>query len=220
MKSDIKGSQAFSYIDIQLAPGETIITESDAMSSMDAALDLNAKFNGGVIKGLLRKYLGGESLFINHFTNNTQRECRMTLVQSTPGEVRSRRLDGDSFYLQPGAFLACTPGVIMGLEFAGFVSFIAREGLFRLKMSGTGEVFYGAYGALLERDIDGEYIVDSSHLVAYEPGITLKLQLAGGIFSSFFGGEGLVTRVQGKGKIIIQSRSISGLAGWLNPKFW
>ena len=46
----------------------------------------------------------------------------------------------------------------------------------------------------------------------------LKIQLAGGVFSSFFGGEGLVTRVEGKGKIVIQTRSLSGLAGWLNPK--
>lgn len=220
MKSEIKGEQAFSYVDVVLAPDETIITESDAMSSMDAALDLNAKFNGGFFKGLLRKYLGGESLFVNHFTNNTNIERRMTIVQSTPGEVRSRTMNDDIFYLQPGAFLACTPDVVLGLEWAGLVSFIAREGLFRLKISGSGEVFYGAYGALLEREIDGEYIVDTSHLVAYEPGIKLKLQLAGGIFSSFFGGEGLVTRVQGKGKIIIQSRSITGLAGWLNPKFW
>ncbi len=220
MKSEIKGGQAFSFVDIQLAPGESIITESDAMSSMDAALDLTAKFNGGFFKGLLRKYLGGESLFINHFTNNTNRDCRMTVVQGTPGEVRCRSMNNDVFYVQPGAFLARTPGVTMDLEWAGLVSFIAREGLFRLKMGGTGEVFYGAYGALLEREVDGEYIVDSSHLVAYEPGIKLKLQLAGGIFSSFFGGEGLVTRVQGKGKIVIQTRSITGLAGWLNPKFW
>lgn len=220
MKSEIKGSQAFSYLDVQLAPGDTIITESDAMSSMDASVDLKAKLNGGFIKGLLRKYLGGESLFVNHFINNTHRDCRITLVQGTPGEILQRSLDNEVFYLQPGAFLACTPGVTIGLEWAGLVSFIAREGLFRIKMSGTGEIFYGAYGALLEREIDGEYIVDSSHLVAYEPGIKLKLQLAGGIFSSFFGGEGLVTRVQGKGKIVIQTRSITGLAGWLNPKFW
>jgi uncharacterized protein (AIM24 family) len=46
----------------------------------------------------------------------------------------------------------------------------------------------------------------------------LKVQLAGGIFSSFFGGEGLVTRVEGVGQIVIQTRSLSGLAGWLNPK--
>jgi len=71
---------------------------------------------------------------------------------------------------------------------------------------------------LLEREVDGEFIVDTSHLVAYEPGIKLKLQLAGGIFSSLFGGEGLVTRVVGKGKIVIQSRSISGIASWINPR--
>ncbi len=220
MKTELKGSQAFSYIEVELQPGETIISESDSMSSMDAELDLTAKLNGGFFKGLLRKYLGGESLFINHFTNNTQQPRRMTLVQGTPGEIRQRTMDNDEIYLQPGAFVACTEDVKLTLEWAGFVSFIAREGLFRLKASGSGELFYGAYGALLERDIDGEYIVDTSHLVAYEPGIKLKLQLAGGIFSSFFGGEGLVTRVEGKGKIIIQSRSITGLTGWLNPKFW
>ena len=69
-----------------------------------------------------------------------------------------------------------------------------------------------------EKEIDGEYIVDTSHLVAYEPQLKLKLQMAGGIFSSFFSGEGLVTRVEGNGKIWIQTRSIGGLAGWLNPK--
>ncbi|WP_062057959.1 TIGR00266 family protein [Cellvibrio sp. OA-2007] len=220
MKTELKGSQAFSYIEVELQPGETIISESDAMSSMDAELDLNAKLNGGFFKGLLRKYLGGESLFINHFTNNTCQPRRMTLVQGTPGEIRHRKMDNDEIYLQPGAFVACSEGVKLSLEWAGLVSFIAREGLFRLKISGSGDLFYGAYGALLEREIDGEYIVDTSHLVAYDPSIKLKLQLAGGIFSSFFGGEGLVTRVEGRGKIVIQSRSITGLTGWLNPKFW
>jgi uncharacterized protein (TIGR00266 family) len=127
-------------------------------------------------------------------------------------------LNGNSFCLQPGAFLACTPEVKIGLRWAGFTSLIAREGLFKLEVSGTGKVWYGAYGELLEREIDGEHIVDSGHLVGYEPQMQLKLQLAGGIFSSLFGGEGLVTRVEGKGKIIIQTRSLTGLAGWLNPK--
>ncbi|MFT5879778.1 MAG: hypothetical protein ACI86X_000898 [Moritella sp.] len=219
MEAEIKGSQAFSYIDIDLEPGEAVITESDAMSSMDADLDLTAAFNGGFFKGLLKKYLGGETLFISRFSNNTSAKKRVTLVQPVPGEIRCYELEGSEFNLQPGAYLASTEGVTLGLRWAGFVSFIAREGLFKMTATGTGKVWYGAYGALIEKEIDGEYIVDTSHLVAYEPGVTLKLQLAGGLFSSFFGGEGLVTRVQGKGKIIVQSRSVSGLAGWLNPKF-
>jgi uncharacterized protein (TIGR00266 family) len=220
VKAIIKGGHAFSYVDVELAPGETIVTESDAMSSMDANLDLTAHFNGGLIKGLLRKYLGGESLFISRFKNATDIPRNITVVQPTPGQILCKELQGEDYYLQPGAFLACEEGVQLGLSYAGLTSWIAREGLFRLRVSGQGKVWFGAYGALLEKEIDGEFIVDTSHLVAYDPTLKLNLQLAGGIFSSFFGGEGLVTRVSGKGKIIIQTRSISGLASWLNPKFW
>lgn len=220
MKTEIKGGKAFSYIDVELAPGETITTESDAMSSMAADLDLEAQLNGGLVKGILRKFLGGETLFVSQFTNNTDGPRALTIVQPTPGEIKCVELSGDMLYLQPGAFLACSKGVKVGLAWAGLTSLIAREGLFRMVVSGEGQVWYGAYGALVEKEIDGEYIVDTSHLVAYDPTIKLKLQLAGGIFSSFFGGEGLVTRVEGKGKVVLQSRSISGLAGWINPKFF
>ncbi|MFZ5601591.1 MAG: TIGR00266 family protein [Pseudomonadota bacterium] len=218
MKAEIKGGPAFAYMDVELAPGDTITTESNAMSSMDASLELRSRFNGGFFIALLRKFLGGETLFINDFSNPTEQPRRLTLVQPTPGDVRCIELNGNTLYLQPGAFLACTPGVRIGVVFAGFISWLAREGLFRIAVSGNGKVWYGAFGALLEKEIDGEYIVDTSHLVSYEPGIKLKLQLAGGIFSSLFGGEGLVTRVVGKGKIVIQTRSISGITGWINPR--
>ena len=218
MKTEISGGQAFSFIDIRLAPGESIVAEADAMSSMDADLDLTAKFNGGFFKGLLRKFLGDESLFVSRFYNNTQKECRLILAPANPGQIKSITLTGNTFNLQPGAFIACTEGVELSLDWAGFVSWLAKEGLFRLQVKGHGQVFYGAYGALMTKDIDGEHIIDTGHLVGYDPTIKLKLQLAGGLFSSFFGGEGLVTRVEGKGKIVIQSRSIGGLAAWLNPK--
>ena len=218
MQTTIHGSPSFAYLDVELAPGESIVAESDAMSSMAADLDMSTRFNGGFFRGLMRKFLGGESLFVNTFTNATQRPRRMTLVQSTPGDMRELALNGGSLCLQPGAFVACTPGISLGVQWAGFSSLIAREGLFKLLVSGTGRVWYGAYGAMLEKDVDGEHVVDTSHLVAYDPRLRLKIQLAGGIFSSFLGGEGLVTRIEGKGRIIIQTRSLSGLAGWLNPK--
>ncbi|MBK9218860.1 MAG: TIGR00266 family protein [Uliginosibacterium sp.] len=218
MKSVIKGGDAFAFVEIELEKDEAVIAESDAMSSMAADLDVQARLNGGFFAAILRRFLVGETLFVNYFSNNTVGTKRLTLVQATPGSVRCLELKRETFYLQPGAFLACTEGVTVGVKFAGFVSWIAREGLFKTVVSGTGKVWYGAYGALLERDLDGETIVDTSHLVAYSPGISLKLQLAGGIFSSFFGGEGLVTRVTGKGKIVIQTRSLSGLVSWLNPK--
>ena len=218
MQTKIEGGPSFAHIHVDLSPGETITAEADAMSSMAGDLDMQAKLNGGFLSALAKKFLGGESLFVNDFTNNTREVKRVTLVQGTPGEIREEKLAGGSICLQPGAYIASTPGLKLGVKYAGLASLIGREGLFKLHVSGTGTLWYGAYGGLLDKTVKGQYIVDTSHLVAYQPDMQLKVQLAGGIFSSFFGGEGLVTRVEGNGKIVIQTRSISGLAGWLRPK--
>jgi uncharacterized protein (TIGR00266 family) len=218
MKTTLAGQPSFAHLHVDLDPGESIVAESDAMTSMSANLDLTTKFNGGFFSGLAKKYLGGESLFINTFTNNTSGPCRVTLVQPTPGDIGQVELNGNSLCLQPGAYVASTPGIKLGLKWAGFASFIGREGLFKLIVSGTGTVWYGAYGALMEQAVDGEFIVDTSHLVTYEPQLKLKMQLAGGLFSSILGGEGLVTRLEGKGNVVIQTRSLSGLKSWLNPR--
>ena len=214
----IEGKPSFAHLQVLLNPGESIVAESDAMASMAADLDMQTKFNGGFFSGLCKKFLGGESLFINQFTNNTDGQRRLTLVQPTPGDVARIDLNDSSLCLQPGAYLASTPGIKLGLKWAGIASLIGREGLFKLVVSGTGTVWYGAYGALLNREVDGEFIVDTSHLVTYEPQLKIKTQLAGDLFTSFFSGEGLVMRIKGKGRIAIQTRSLEGLRNWLNPR--
>lgn len=218
METQINGQPAFAHVRIDLSPGESIVAESDAMASMDGNIDVEAKTNGGPLSALAKRFFGKESFFVSRFRNNTRETAQITLTQATPGDIRRVELNKDTYYLQPGAFIAATPGISLGLGWAGVRSCIAREGLFRLKATGSGQLFYGAYGGLLEKEVHGEYIVDTSHLVAYEPGLKIRLQLAGGIFSSLFGGEGLVTRVEGHGRIIIQTRSVAGLIGWLNPK--
>lgn len=217
MKTQINGSPSFAHIHVDLEPGESIIAESDAMASMAAELEMDTRFNGGFFKGLLKKFLGGESLFINEFKNPSNSTKRITLVQPTPGDIREIELNNSSICLQPGAFIAATPGLNLGVRYAGIPSLIAREGLFKLEITGTGKLFYGAYGGLVEKQVNGEYIVDSGHLVAYDSNLKLKLKLAGGLISSFTSGEGIVTKVEGTGKILMQTRSIEGLADWINP---
>ncbi|MDA0841883.1 MAG: AIM24 family protein, partial [Planctomycetota bacterium] len=52
MQTTIEGRPVFAYIHVDLEPGETIIAESDAMSSMSAELELTTKTNGGFFSGL------------------------------------------------------------------------------------------------------------------------------------------------------------------------
>jgi len=217
MNITLQGKPAFGYMHIDLAPGESFVAESDAMASMDSSLAMEAKLNGGLLKGLARKFLGGESLFINVFTNKSSEQKRLTLTQGFPGDIMIKELkEGESFYLQPGAFIACEPTVKLGMKWAGIHSFIGGEGLFRLHMKGSGKFIFGAYGGLLEKKVEGELIVDTDHLVAYPEGVEIKTQLSGSLISSITSGEGFVMRIKGTGTILIQTRSVSGFSKWIN----
>lgn len=218
MEAEVRNRPSFANIHVQLNPGDRIIAEADAMASMSSNISMNTKFNGGAVQAVVKRVFGSESLFVNEFTANSPGE--MVITQPFPGDIECIELKGNTMFLQPGAFLACEPGVNLGLGWAGIASFVGKEGLFRLKVSGHGRVWFGAYGGIFIREIDSEYVVDTGHLVAYEPTIGIRMGMAGGIFSSFFGGEGLVTRVSGPGRIYMQSRSMDGLAAWTNSHLW
>ncbi len=216
MEVEIRERPSFGHLRVKLASGESILAESGAMASMTKDISFKPRLNGGFLKGLARKVFAGETMFINEFTSNASGGGELILTQPWPGDVDVMTLDGTEIYLQPGAFLACEPSVNMELSFAGFSSMIAREGLFRMKLSGRGKVWFGAIGGIMVRQITDELVVDSGHLVAYDPSVNLSLGLPGGIFSSFFGGEGVIARVRGPGRIWLQSRTLDSIADWTN----
>lgn len=218
MDSEIRYKPAFSAIFITLNPGESITAEAGAMASMDAQLSMKTQFSGGFFSAWLKKFFGGESLFVNTFTNNTRQPLSLVLTQSVIGDIESLELRGTEMCFQPGAYIANTPGVKIGVRWAGFKSWLAREGLFKLQLGGRGTVFFGAYGGLTQKRISGDFIVDTSHLVAYEPRIKMSVGLAGGLLGSVTSGEGLVNRLSGSGTIYLQSRSLDGLVRFLRPK--
>lgn len=214
MESEIRNRPSFANLLVRLVQGDRIVAESDAMASMSSAVTLRTRWNGGFLMAIVRRLFGRESLFINEFSTETRGE--IVLTQPWPGDIESVDLKGQTLFLQPGAFLACDPGVQLGVGYAGLRSFFAREGLFRLKVSGHGRVWFGGYGGIVQKEVEGEYVVDSSHLVAYEPSIQLRIGLAGSLLTSLFSREGLVMRLTGPGRVYLQTRSLEGLAAWVN----
>lgn len=218
MEHEIRNRPSFANIKLKLDAGDAIVAEADAMASMSGTISMSTRWSGGVLKGIAKRVFGGESMFVNEFT--TESEGELILTQPFPGDIECIELKGNTMFLQPGAFIACDPGVKLGLGYAGLRMLIGGEGLFRLKVSGEGRIWFGAYGGIFQKEIEDEYVVDTGHLVAYEPSIGVRVGMAGGLFSSFFSGEGLVTRVTGPGRIYMQSRSFDGLASWTNAHLW
>lgn len=222
MNIALYGEPSFSHVTVELEPGEDIVAENGAMQSMSAELDMKAAPNGGFFSALGKRLFGGESFFVSRFTNNSEKTRTLTIAQDVPGQIVAMELeDGEEITLQRGAYLAHVGEISLKASWAGFVSWISGEGLVHLKAKSTGKgtLFFGAYGAIVKRAVQGELKVDDGHLVAYDPTLQLKLAMSGGLFATIFGGEGVVTRVVGDGQIYVQTRSVKGLASWLNPKF-
>ncbi len=226
MHYDIRYGPAFSTVFVTLNPGEKFIAEAGAMASMDGALSMETKLAGGFFAAFLKQFFAKESLFVNHFRNQTQQPLQLVLTQSTVGQIVCEELKDQALCFQPGAYIGHVGQLKLGVQWAGLTSFFAGEGLLRLRILGSGLVFFGAYGGITSREIDGELIVDSGHLVAYDPQIKMRLGLPGGgnfisgLITAVTSGEGLINRVSGKGRLYLQSRSIEGFARFLAPKLF
>lgn len=89
-----------------------------------------------------------------------------------------------------------------------------------LEASGSGKLLVSSYGAIFERQVSaGEtYIVDTSHLVAFEAGMGIVPRTVGGFKSTLFSGEGFVVELTGPGTVYMQTRSPQALINWIIPQ--
>ena len=72
MKVEVRHRPAMAAARCILAPGEELKVESGAMMATSGGVTVQASTQGGVMKGLKRSVLGGESLFISTFTAPAQ----------------------------------------------------------------------------------------------------------------------------------------------------
>jgi uncharacterized protein (TIGR00266 family) len=211
----IDGNPDYGELTVALEPGEKLLAESGAMSRMAVHLELQSRVMGGVLPALGRKLLGGESFFLGEYQSSAG--GWVALSPRYPGTVLHRRLEGEGFVLTAGSFLACSPGVRLVTRFGGLRSFFSGRGVFLFECSGQGDLFYHSFGAVLERELNGELVVDTGHVVAWEPGLDYRITGMGGLKQTLLSGEGLVMRFSGRGRLTLQTRTLRELAGWIAP---
>jgi len=218
LQTEILYSPAYAAAKLTLGAGETVRAESGAMLAMSPGIAMETSTQGGVLKGLRRSILGGESFFMNTFTAQAD-GAELWLAPSLPGDMVSWPIDG-TLFVQSGSFVASSAGVDVDSNWGGAKTFFSREGLFILRVSGQGEVVLSSYGAIHAIDLQpGQtYTVDTGHMVAWTEGVNYAVRKVGNWKSTLFSGEGMVCDLTGPGRIYIQTRSQDAFLGWLIPK--
>lgn len=216
MHVDVRHSPSFAVARVALDPGEAVRAESGAMMAHAAGVSIESKVQGGLMKGLKRSMLGGESLFMTTYTAGSDGGW-VDVAARLPGDILSLPVDG-SLSLSKGSWLFSSGAVELDTKWGGFKNLAGGEGGFLVHATGTGEVGVACYGALDVVDLAaGEsFVLDSGHMVAFSEGTTFQTRkVAGGIMQTLKSGEGLVFEFAGPGRVWTQSRNPSELVAWL-----
>ena len=221
MDIDITQGPGSAAAHIRLAPHESCTSEGGAMIAMSGDMQIETTTQqrgnqGGVLKAM-KRMLSGENFFLNHFTAGPQGGS-LYLATSLPGDMMQYPLQGENLIVQGGSFVACEPAVDIDLGWQGFKTLLSGEGVFWVHLKGTGKVIVNSFGTIYPVPVDGEYIVDSGHIVAFNETLDFTLTKAGKSWmSSFLGGEGLVCKFQGRGTVWCQSHHPGSFGRNLRP---
>jgi uncharacterized protein (TIGR00266 family) len=205
---------------IKLAPREMIFAEAGAMIAMSGDTNIQTtarQRSGGSLLGSAKRLLGGESFFLNQFTAGGS-GGEVLLATTLAGDMMEYELKGETLIVQGGSWVASEPSVTVDVGWHGFKTLFAGEGLFWLQLKGSGKTILSSFGAIYPIEIDGETIVDSGHIVAFNETLQFSLTKAGSSWvSSILGGEGLVCRFTGRGTVWCQSHNPMNYGRILGP---
>lgn len=223
MKYQMLCRPAATAIRFQLEQGEGITSEVGAMIAMSTGLTVNTTSksrggSGGIIKGLKRMF-SGENFFLNHFTAQQSNQS-LLIGPAMMGDCVHHTLTGGTMIVQGTSWLASTGNIEIDTSWQGFSSALfSGESMFWVKCSGAGDLFLSSYGAIYPIQVNGEYTVDTGHIVAFEDTLQFRIGKAGkSLIGSFLGGEGLVCKFQGQGTLYCQSHNPPSFGKLLGPK--
>jgi uncharacterized protein (TIGR00266 family) len=217
------------FVKIELDPNEAVVGEAGAMMYLEQEIQMQTIFGdgspsqgGGFMGALLsagKRVITGESLFMTVFQNQGAGKRKLAFAAPYPGKIIALHLAelGGTLLAQKDSFLCAAKGVSLGIAFTRRfgAGLFGGEGFILQKLVGDGWAFVHAGGTLEERTLEpGEMLrVDTGCIVAMTPSVDYDIQLAGGIKTVLFGGEGLfLATLRGPGRVWLQSLPFSRLA--------
>ncbi|RLI30715.1 TIGR00266 family protein [Candidatus Bathyarchaeota archaeon] len=216
MEYELIGQPAYTALKVYLRPGESVTSEAGAMMAIEGDVQIETHTAGGVAKGLLRRVLAGETLFLNTYTAGPGGGV-VWLAPSPPGHIAYIPLQGGGIIVQDMSYLAHHGNTQQDIVWRGLRGMIAEGNLFWLRISGYGGVWVNSYGHVVEKTLQAgeKMIVDNFHFVAMSDTVEWNVRKFGSLKSFFFGGEGFVIDVEGPGLIYLQTRTMPELANLL-----
>jgi uncharacterized protein (TIGR00266 family) len=210
---------------LRLKPGQEVFAEAGRMIYKTANVFWETRMTGdslgSKLLGALKRKLMGESLFWTYFRSDGPGEAGF--AGAYPGHIQPFELaPGQSIIVQRDSFLCAQASVQVNIEFVKKIGagFFAGEGFILERVTGPGTALIHGGGDFVDFVLKpGETLqIDTGCVVAFDDTVTYDVQLAGGIKTMMFGGEGMfLATLTGPGRAIVQSLTLEKLRRELAP---
>ncbi len=210
---------------VRLKPGQELYAEAGKMVYKFPSIQWETRMTGDTIGakiwGALKRKMMGESLFMTYFKAASTGE--VGFAGNYPGRIHVFDLKpGESILAQRDSFICAQSTVQLNIALVKKLGtgFFGGEGFILERLTGPGAVFIHAGGDFIEFELKaGETVqIDTGSIVAFDEGVDYDIQMAGGIKTAIFGGEGLfLATLTGPGKVIIQSMTLEKMRREMAP---
>jgi len=218
MRYEIKYDPSYAMLVVDLEAGEKITGEAGAMTYMSQNIDVQTRRRERSILGTIGvSLLGRQSLFVNDYVA-IGGPGQIGLAAAPVGDVQVMRVEpGRGFIVQKAAYLASTGDVELDVRWEGFTKGLFGQGLFMIKVHGSGDLFINTFGAIDRHELGPgeEMVVDNFHLVAFSDNCDYRVEKFGGWKETILGGEGFITRIRGPGEVYLQTKNLREFVDWL-----
>ena len=218
MDVTLRHNPSFAVARVALGPGERLKAESGAMMATSAGVGVQSSTQGGVLKGLKRSFLGGESLFITTFTAPNAGGW-VDVAHHLAGDILRLDVTPEApVSVTKGCWLASGETVELDTKWGGFKNLFGGEGGFLVHASGQGALLLACYGALdtIELAAGESVTIDTGHVVAFSSNVTSAIRkVTTGVIQTLKSGEGLVFDFTGPGWVMTQTRNPAALEAWI-----
>lgn len=181
-----------------------IIIEPGALYFMKGDLQLESSTQGGIAKGLMRKFMTGETLFQSKIKGTGE-----VYLEPSFGHYLLFNIDNDALIFDKGAFCCASGSMEVGAKLQKNVSsaLFGGEGFFQTEVKGSGVVVLNSpvpVDELLLYELSaGEKLsVDGNFAFVRTASVSFRAEKSGKtLFQSVTSGEGLLQTFTGPGMV-------------------
>ncbi len=208
---------------LQVEPGQTVFSETGGMAWTSGNVTMNTNTGGGggglggMLGGMVKRAVSGESLFIVDYTVTGGRGL-IAFAAEFPGKIVPLNLaPGQQMVCQKDSFMCAEKSVGLDIHFRRKLGagLFGGEGFILQKLTGPGLAFVELDGEVVEYTLEpGQLLkVDTGHVAMFEPTVQFDVEMMRGFRNILFGGEGLfLATLRGPGRVWLQTMPIVNVA--------